>query len=64
MKSALPNPESDYDFEFLGQKFDCENFKIGFLIHLESHFETPTFEFSDIENPKICFFSPKFKFFF
>ena len=38
--------------------------KSVFLIPLESHFETPKFEFSDIENPKILIFASKFKFFF
>ena len=49
-KSAPQNMKFDFDFEFLGQKFDFESPKSVSLIPLESHFGTQKFEISDLEN--------------
>ena len=53
---------SNLEFGFLKSIF--ENPKSDFLIPLEYHFETPKFEFNDVENPQIYIFASKFKFFF
>ena len=53
MKSAPQNLKFDFDFGFLGQKFDIilKNPKSTSAIPFESHIETSKFEFSDVENP-------------
>ena len=59
---------SDSDFE---RKFQISKIRFSklisksvFSIPLESPFETPKFEFSDVENPQILIVASKFKFFF
>ena len=41
----------DFDFEFLGQKFDFEKWKIVFPIPVEFRFGTLKSEFSDVDLP-------------
>ena len=50
-KLASQNLKLDCDFEFSIQKSIFENSKSLSSIPLEYHFETPKFEFSDVENP-------------
>ena len=50
--------------KFRAQNLISQNPKLISAIPLESHFETQKFEFSDLENPEIYCFAPKFKFFF
>ena len=65
IKSAPQNQKLDDDFDFLGPKFNFENFIFESisLFPLEFRFETPKFELGDVEKPQIYFFAPKFKFF-
>ena len=63
-KSASQNSKFDHDFDFLGQNLISKISKSISLISLEFRFETPKFEFSDVENHRIYIFASKFKFFF
>ena len=46
------------------KKNESKSTKMISPIPLEFRFETPKFEFSDVENPQIDIFAPKIKFFF
>ena len=50
-KSVPQNQKLDYDFDFLGPKFNSKIPTSISLIPIEFRFETQKFEFSDVENP-------------